>query len=236
MLFSAHARSIQRLYCWDLSGAALGCVVMIPLLPPIGPGGLLMLTAAVNLLAAALFAAGGRMRLALMGVAVAITAAPIIHAPAYFDFTDHLHKRGVREAREHGGIEFSRWDTVSKVDVIDVPGAVQRKHIAYDGGNQSSHIYAFDGNFAALRAGLEDGTKSVFQYFWHRGVLVSHFLQRDSGAEVLVVGAAGGQETKAALMYGAAHVDAIELVPTVVELGLGRYAEFNGGLFKDPRV
>ena len=236
LLFSAHARSIQRLYCWDLSGAALGCVVMIPLLPPIGPGGLLMLAAAMNLLAAAMFASGGRTRLVLIGAAVAITAAPIIHAPAYFDFTDHLHKRGVREAREHGGIEFSRWDTVSKIDVIDVPGAVQRKHIAYDGGNQSSHIYAFDGNFAALRAGLADDTKSVFQYFWHRGVLVSHFLKRDSAAEVLVVGAAGGQETKAALMYGAAHVDAIELVPTVVALGLERYAEFNGGLFKDPRV
>lgn len=236
LLFSAHARSIQRLYCWDLSGAALGCVVMIPLLPPIGPGGLLMVAAAMNVLAAALFAAQPRVRLVLCVVAVALTAAPIVHMPAYFDFTDHLHKRGVREAREHGAIEFSRWDTVSKIDVIDVPGAVQRKHVAYDGGNQSSHIFAFDGDFAALRAGLEDGSRSVFQYFWHRGVLVSHFLKRDSGAEVLVVGAAGGQETKAALIYGAGHVDAIELVPTVVELGLGRYADFNGGLFKDPRV
>jgi spermidine synthase len=236
LLFSAHARAIQRLYCWDLTGAALGCVVMIPMLPPIGPGGLLMVAAAMNLLAAALFIGDTRLRAALAVVALVLVAVPALHAPAYFDFTDHLHKRGVREAREHGDIEFSRWDTVSKIDVIDVPGAVERKHVAYDGGNQSSHIFAFDGNFAALRAGLEDGSRSVFQHFWHRGVLVSHYLKRDSGADVLVVGAAGGQETKAALMYGAGHVDAIELVPTVVELGLTRYAEFNGGLFKDPRV
>lgn len=237
LLFSAHARSIQRLYCWDLSGAALGCVVMIPLLPPIGPGGLLMLAASMNLLAAALFAGSARLRTALALVALGIALAPVLHMPSYFDFTDHLHKRGVREAREHGEVEFSRWDTVSKIDVIDSHGGtVRRKHVAYDGGNQSSHIFAFDGDFAALRRALESGGMSVFQHFWHRGVLVSHYLKRDSGAEVLVVGAAGGQETKAALLYGAGHVDAIELVPTVVELGLGPYADFNGGLFKDPRV
>jgi hypothetical protein len=37
-------------------------------------------------------------------------------------------------------------------------------------------------------------------------------------------------------MYGAAHVDAVELVPTVVELGKGRYSSYIGDIFKNPAV
>jgi hypothetical protein len=53
---------------------------------------------------------------------------------------------------------------------------------------------------------------------------------------VLVIGSAGGQETKAALMYGASAVDAVEMVASVIELVKGPYAQFSGGLFNDPRV
>jgi uncharacterized membrane protein YagU involved in acid resistance len=53
---------------------------------------------------------------------------------------------------------------------------------------------------------------------------------------VLIIGSAGGQETKAALMFGAAHVDAVELVPTVIELGTGRYSSYIGDIFKNPKV
>jgi hypothetical protein len=37
-------------------------------------------------------------------------------------------------------------------------------------------------------------------------------------------------------MYGASHVDAIELVSTVVELGKGRYSSYIGDIFKNPAV
>ena len=234
------------MYSWDLSGAALGCVALIPLLPPIGPGGLLLVAAALNLLAAGLFAPTRRFRLPLVIAAMALVATPVVYAPNYLGFTDHLHKRGVKEAREDDRVEFSRWDPVSKIDVIELrddPATPQhngdwprRKHIAYDGGTQSSHITESDGDLARLRRAIESGSKSIYDDFWHRGVLASHFIKRDSGQRVLIIGAAGGQETKAALMYGAAHVDAIELVPTVVELGRNTYARFNGGFFNDPRV
>ncbi|MGE0384264.1 MAG: hypothetical protein AB7Q97_05995 [Gammaproteobacteria bacterium] len=246
IVFSTYPHAIQRLYCWDLSGAALGCVALIPLLPPIGPGGVLMSAAALNLVAAALFDARLRFAIPAGAAAMVLVALPILHAPAYFDFTDHLHKRGVLEARERGWIELSRWDPVSKIDVIDLaadpvsiargPQAPARKHVAYDGGTQSTHIFAFDGDFTRLRRAIEERTGSVFDHFWHRGVLLSHYLKRDTGERALVIGAAGGQETKAALMYGATHVDAVEMVSTVVDLGRNTYSRFNGGIFNDPRV
>ncbi len=242
VLFSIYARSIQTLYFWDLTGAAMGCVLMIPLLSPIGPGGVLFVTAAFGLFASALLARSRRWSTAALGLG--LLAAPALRSPDYFDFEEHLPKRGVKEARREGRVEFTRWDPVSKIDVLDqVRGApamgntgARRKHIAYDGGTQSSHIYRFDGNYQRLRRAIETGEEELWDHFWHRGVLASHYLKRDSGQRVLVIGSAGGQETKSALMFGAVQVDAVEMVGAVVELGRERYAHFNGGIFLDPRV
>ena len=246
LLFSSGARSIQALYFWDLVGAGVGCVLIIPLLAPIGPGGILFVAGSFGLLAAALLASRPAIRVAASVAAVLATAIPAVSGPAAFDFVEHLAKRGVKEARLAGAIEFSRWDPISKIDVIDqIPNdpktdrpdpAARRKHIAYDGGTQSSHIFPFDGNYAGLRSAIESGAAPIHLHFWHRGVLASHRVKRDSNQRVLVIGSAGGQETKAALMYGASSVDAVEMVRTVVQLMTGRYAEYSGGIFKDPRV
>lgn len=246
ILFSAYAHRIQSFYFWDLSGAAVGCVVMIPLLSPIGPGGALFFAAAFGLFASALLSPNGRWSVAAGAVGVVLAAIPLWRSPDYFDFKEHLAKRGVKEAKLEGKVELSRWDPVSKIDVIDLTvvdpqtGRVQpfthKKHIAYDGGTQSSHIYPFDGNYTWLRQALERGEELVWNHFWHRGVLVSHYLKRDSAQRVLIIGSAAGQETKAALMYGATHVDAVEMVKAVVELGTDTYAVYNGNIFNDPRV
>ena len=41
-VFSSYAGKIQSLYFFDLTGAALGSIIIIPLIPILGPGGLLM--------------------------------------------------------------------------------------------------------------------------------------------------------------------------------------------------
>ena len=238
--FSRHPDAIQTLYGWDLTGAAVGCVVMIPLLPPIGPGGLLFCASALALLASALLSQSRAWTWVALAGGLGLMVVPFAHSPKYFEFKEHLAKRGVKEARQQGRIEFGRWDPVSKIDVIDLrrsdgqPGGP--KLIAYDGGSQVSHIYPFDGDYPGLRRAIELGTVSVTGHFWHRGVLAAHYVKRDSQQRVLILGSGGGQETKGALMYGAAHVDAVELVRTVVDLGRGRYARYGGAIFNDPRV
>ena len=245
-LFSAFIQNIQSLYFWDLAGAAVGCILLIPLIPPIGPGGLLFCASALGLFASSLFSPSKTWSLmaAIVGTLTFLT--PFAHSPEYFEFREHLPKRGVKEAKEAGKVELTRWDAVSKIDVIDmteldpVTQAVkqfsQKKHIAYDGGTQSSHIYPFDGDYKKLRNDIHSQKESVLNHFWQRGVLASHYLKRDTQQRVLILGSAGGQETKAALMYGAAHVDAVEMVKAVVELGKGKYAEYNGNIFNHPHV
>jgi spermidine synthase len=242
-LFTAYPSRINSLYFWDLSGAAVGCVIFLPFIRDLGPGGLMIVASGVLLVASILLLGRRPWARVLWAPAMVLVALPFLRAEGYYEFNEIQNKRGVRSARASGLVEWSEWDPISKIDVVNLltdegegdERAVRRKHVAYDGGSQSTHIFPFDGDYTALRASVlrPGGTEG---HFWQRGVLASHYLRRDSGAEVLIIGSAGGQETKAALVFAPQHVDGIELVSAVVRIGKTRYAEYNGGIFNDPRV
>lgn len=229
-IFSAYALHIQQLYFWDLSGAAIGSVVIIPFVSLIGPGGLLFFASAFGFIASALFLKRTSGKFAVIILSLGLFLAPIIHAPNYFDFIEHQGKRGVKWAREIGIIEKTIWDPISKIDIINYGNL---RFIAYDAGSQNSIFFPFDGDFQSLRENLPN---ELTNHFWQRGVLASHYLKEGTAPEVLVIGSAGGQEIKAALMYGARHVDGVELVGAIVELGKQDYSEYIGGLFQHPAV
>jgi spermidine synthase len=229
-VFTAFPTQIQSLYFWDLTGAAFGSVLVIPLISLIGPGGLLFMGAGLSLIPSALFTNSKSWTLVVCAVSLVLFIVPIAYAPHYFDFKEHQGKRGVKLARERGIIEKTIWDPISKIDIINYG---HLRYIAYDGGSQTSIFYPFDGNFQNLHENLPDDLTSNF---WQRGVLASHYLKEGSHPNVLVIGSAGGQEIKAALMYGARHVDGVEMVGTVVQLGKNEYASYIGDLFRRPFV
>lgn len=233
-LFATYAKSIQTLYFWDLAGAAVGSVVLIPFLPVIGPGGILFCAAGLGLFASALFSRRKAWSALATLFGLVILILPFDRSDGYYDFIEHQNKRGVKTARESGMIEHTIWDPISKIDVMyDGEKYGWFRHIAYDGGTQSSTFYEFDGNFTYLR---EHIAEEIRTQFWQRGVLASHYLKQDTDQKVLVIGSAGGQEIKAALTYGASHVDGVELVGAVVELGKTKYAQYIGNLFSNPKV
>ena len=62
-------------------------------------------------------------------------------------------------------------------------------------------------------------------------VALAHWIKRDHPTRLLFIGAARGRETLAALAFGAAHVDAVKMVCTVIEAGRGPYADFIGHIY-----
>jgi hypothetical protein len=245
-VFSAYAARIQRLYFWDLIGAGIGTVVVVPFILRIGPGGLIVCAASLGLVAAALFGSRRAVSVVCVAAALGIAAVPALRGQHYIDYRYHIDKRAILSAVRQGRDELVRWDPISKIDVIDETMSPEarsswhmggnRKAIQYDGGNQTSYFYQFDGNLAGLRARIRQDPRLANVDFWQIGVLAAHYLDRDSHQSVLVIGSAGGEETKAALMYGARRVDAVELVPTVMRLALGRYSGYIGNIFHDPAV
>ncbi len=230
-VFSFYAKKIQSLYFWDLTGAALGCILLVPLLPHFGTGGLVLCASALALMASGLFGKSKGWLVVTLVLATIIMAIPFaLYPDHYLEFRQFSNKRSLRFFKEAHKIERSYWDPISKIDIVDVN---TKKFIAYDGGSQSSYIYPFNGNYSELKKLLPQHAAS---HFWGAMVLASHYLKQDTNQNVLIIGSAGGQETKAALVYGAGHVDAVELVGYVVREGKTDYAAYNGGIFLDPRV
>ena len=140
-IFTAHAGAITRLYFWDLAGASLGCLIVAPLFPLMGPGGLLLMLGGVGCLTAALFAPAGRLSRSCLGAGAILILLPFLLPAQSLEFRNHMDKRGVKTAAQEGRIEFSRWDPISKIDVFDSGDYEQNgrpvrfKHVAYDGGS-----------------------------------------------------------------------------------------------------
>ena len=234
-VFSLYPNRIGFLYCWDLLGAAFGAFVFLAVFSAIGPGGVLLCATATSFFAAALLIDSRSGATALFAMAIVVGCVPFVISNASFDFVQHQEKGthivgGVKHAQQAGSIERTIWDPVSRIDVLAGP---RGKEVAYDGGTQSTTIFPFDGDYRRLRSEMPG---SVLPNFWNRGVFASHYLMRNTEARVLVIGAGAGQEVKAALMFGASRVDAVEMVESVLELSLEQYSSYNGGLFLDQRV
>lgn len=229
-IFSKYSSSIQSLYFFDLTGAALGCVILIPLLPIVGAPGLLVVACGLGFFISAIFFKRRLLQGIAVLIGVIIIAYPFLKED-YIQLKPHINKRGIATLSNENSHEFSIWDPISKIDIISYRKTF--KWIAYDGGTQTSYFYKFDGDYEQL---VKDAKNKASRHFWGKVVLPSHFLKQGSGQEVLIIGSAGGQETKAAIAYGASRVDAIELVGAVVELGKGKYNEYIGGIMNDPRV
>ena len=234
LVFSHFAQQIRQLYFWDLVGAAIGSILLIPLLPKLGTVGILYVVAGLACISALCFSfRNSRMLAAIFGLlAITVIAYPFSQSNIE-TFKPHMEKRGFKGFVSILG-EGSWWDPISKIDVLDLQEIGQnKKWIAYDGGTQSSYYYPFDGDYDALRDSLPAAAST---HFWGSHVAISHYLKADSGAKVLIIGSAGGQELKAALSYSPAEVDAIEMVGKVVELGKTKYADYTGNIMNDPRA
>ncbi|MGH1540813.1 MAG: hypothetical protein ACRBHB_10360 [Arenicella sp.] len=233
LVFSHYASQIRKLYFWDLIGAAIGSVLLVPLLPKLGTVGVLYVVAGFALLSSGLFSRNKAWSSFAIVAAVIVTVAPFTW-DGIKTFVPHMDKRSFKSLQPYS--EGTWWDPISKVDIIDYEAKKEGhtfKWIAYDGGSQTSYYYRFDGDYAKLRSQMP---QEAIRHFWAAYLGISHYLKRDQDSEVLVIGSAGGQEIKAALTYGAKHVDGIELVGKVVELGKTRFADYIGNVMTHPNV
>ena len=94
LVFSRFSTKIQTLYFWDLFGAAVGSVIIIPLLPPIGPGGLLFLCLSFGLFASALFSENRNLSIVSVIVAIIVSVIPFAKGEVFRVPAAHRQKRG----------------------------------------------------------------------------------------------------------------------------------------------
>ena len=223
---------INLLYGADLIGAAAGCLALIPLLNTLGAPGVVLVAAALSLIAAVSFARGGSRR-AVAGAGVALLAVPLGAQLAGLQPFDVLDTKG----HEGDRVLFSKWNSFSRIGVYDRAHGDWSLSPKFTGTPGESRFMDID---SAASTPILKGTGRPADAAYLRYELTAiayQLVERPQGFTALVIGPGGGRDLLSALVFGATHVDGVEINPIIVrDVMLGRFRDYSGNLYGDPRV
>jgi len=235
-LLEVRAERAGTYYFADLIGAGLGCMAMVPLIPIWEPQGLVFFCSLASIAAGFMFWAvkhdgdgGASKKGVLLGGLIALVLAFIVpfKGADLVKLKVHVDKREYSQDLANGKIEHYAYSALSRVDIASLQENVKRVWIA--GGVNESNIRRFSGNFDRLRG---DWTNQYVQAVTHCDVrILPHLSKKDH--TVCMIGTSGGDDSNAALRYGAMKVTGVEMDPMIVKFVTETYKDFAGGLFTD---
>jgi len=239
--FRSLPQKANRIYFWDLVGAGMGCLAAVIAIKLIGAPGLAAVTAAIFLLASALFLERRSNWKKLVIVAIALVCIPTgVNVEKVFEFNASKEKWVSRMGRDN--VIFSKWSPIFRVDVIK-PRFIRRSQ--QTGKSEygikstlmpliSEHAFiAHDGDACAKMIGSDDKLSSYDVF--DKGILQTPYLIKEH-PDVLIIGPGGGVDVGMAIKNKANSILAIELDPITVDLVSNEYADFVGHLYNRPNV
>jgi hypothetical protein len=229
--FTRLAARINVVYASDLLGAAIGCLALLPLLDQFGAPGVVLAAAGLALGAAVCFAPReGRMRMAI-GVAAlfSVPAAAQATGAAPFDVADTKGHEGDR-------VLFSKWNSFSRVAVYEREHGDWSLSPTYAGPRGEALFMDIDS--AASTPILKSApTLDHAEYLRYELTALAYHLVERPGFTALVIGPGGGRDLVSALVFGAHHVDGVEINPIIArDVMLDRFLDYSGGIYAHPRV
>lgn len=231
LAFSRQTTRINVLYAADLIGAAAGCLVLIPLLNRLGAPGVVFTAAGLSAIAAVGFAPV-RGRIGVAAVAAILLAVPLgfqVAGTAPFDVVD-------TKGHEGDTVLFSKWNSFSRVAVYDRPHGDWSLSPRFTGTRGPSLFMDIDS--AASTPILQTRTPEDAAHLrYELSALAYHLAERPTGFSALVIGPGGGRDLLSALVFGARHVDGVEINPIIArDIMLDRFREYSGGIYANPKV
>lgn len=231
LAFARSTARINALYGADLLGAALGCLALVPLMNHLGAPGVVMSAAGLSAAASISFAPI-RWRRRLTVLALLVVAVPIALqlaglAPFAVVTKGHPAER----------LLFSKWNSFSRVGVYDYPHDDWSLSPRFDGTRGPSLLMDIDAS-AATAIIQNTGDVSEAAHLRHELTAIGYYLvEQPGGFTALVIGPGGGRDLLSALLFGARHVDGVEINPIIVrDVMLDRFREYSGGVYANPRV
>jgi hypothetical protein len=221
---------INAVYAADLIGAALGCLVLIPMLDRLGAPGVVLIAAGLATAGAVLFAAPGRQgRTAAIGAMVMLVPlAGQFSGLATFDVTDTKGHQGDR-------VLFSKWNSFSRIGVYERSHGDWSLSRAYYGTLPETRFMDIDSAASTPIIRVAPDLSNA-QYLRYELTSLAYHLA-PPGFSALVIGPGGGRDLASALVFGAGHVDGVEINPIIAnDVMLDRFHEFSGGIYTHPKV
>ncbi len=207
-------RHISYIYAADLTGAGVGCFIVLALIPYMGVEGTMILSGLISIFAT-VFLVDLRFnkRIIPFGFSVVFLALLLLN-------TSHLVPESspdkfLARLKDEGAITLhSQWSPLSRVDVVRYQNGLIRLI--------ENAIYPI----TASRGVASDGAMSDARY--------SMFLHKPKN--MLAIGAGGGVEVAMALASGVEKVDAVEINPFIADYVSNDLSSYSNDLYGDPRV
>jgi spermidine synthase len=217
-VFARESSRIPRLYAADLSGGALACLGVVPLLNWIGGPNAILFAALVSAVAAVVWSPTSRARRWAMGLSALLALAIVLNFSGRL--IDIVWAKGVR--REN--VEFSRWNAISRVEVD-----------SEDSGAKVIVIDA-DANTYIMNADPKHWEESESQDDLMAAPPAVVNALRPKG-DYAIIGPGGGVDVLRAVANGSPNVTGIEINPIIATTIMReRYAGFAQHLYQRPEV
>lgn len=209
-------RRVDRVYFWDLIGAAGGCLLLVPLLNQVGGPNTVLCSAVLFAVAAAVWhnmAGNAWGRVGSVALALLLVGVVVFNWRA--GFIDIRYAKGQKLEQE----EFVRWNSFSRVAVAPEKGT-GLKTIVID-ADASTGIASFD--FSRL-------TESQRRDLLYQGPGLPYAIR--PGAETLIIGPGGGWDVARALATGSRSITGVEINPLIANTIMkDRFAAYSRGLY-----
>ncbi len=229
LAISGAGAAIGRIYAYDLVGAALGCIVVVPVLSWIGgpaavlSAGALAAIGGATMASAAIPQSAMRKFVIVTGMLAAVSMAGLIGLQ--LKNGDLFRFQQGSKFLVESAVEFEAWNAFSRVTVSSA-GPTDHKWIHID-ADAATRMYSADvakDNYSAPRRFSETKVAALVYALRHEG-------------PSLVIGPGGGPDVMSALRSGTSRVVAVEVNPVIGHVVMReKYAAYNGDLYHNPRV
>ncbi|NUM54947.1 MAG: hypothetical protein HUU46_14970 [Candidatus Hydrogenedentes bacterium] len=233
LVYRDYAEHMNFLYFADLVGAASGCFLFLALIGPLGAVTLVVIAAGLVTLPA--LALNPRSRISLYGGAICLaTAAAIVVFERDIDRSIQpeetkalvsLYKAAGHVPAIEPSIEFSEWNSISRIDVTGSVRHPREKRIFIDGDAWTGMAVHW--------------THPPSDWNPERECLItwaSPYLLIPKPDSVLVIGSGGGVDVLNSLRANPSHVDAVEINPTTARIVKQEYGKQTKVVFGRPEV
>jgi hypothetical protein len=241
---------VSGLYAADLCGAALGCVVVGPVLRLTDAPTAVLAASGVAALGAWLFAteappgigmpAAARPALArgYVTLTVILAAAAIAHGVAARQNAPWLRLVWVKGQYEARPL-VEKWNSFSRVRVIGNPDRPVRPSgwglsTTYPKNRTTRELHLDIDSYAGTELTRFHGDVAEVEHLKYDVTNIAHYLRPAS--RVIVVGTGGGRDVLSALAFDQKGVVGVEINDAIIDLVNGRFGDFTGHLDRDPRV
>lgn len=219
VIFARESGRIPRLYGADLTGGALACLAVVPLLNYLGGPNTIRFAAVMAAIAAALWAGTALVRKAAFVVTAILVL--LIAANHSGKLIDVVYAKGI--FRDPSWVEFVRWNAISRIEVDR------------QGGGRVIVIDA-DASTYIMNARPENWQGSEWQQSLMAAPPALVNVLRPHGSYA-IIGPGGGVDVFRAVANGSPSITAIEINPIIANTVMrGRYADYSYRLYDRPEV